>query len=52
MLNNETKKATSEDFKFYIETMIDAAQNKPIIISYEEKQRLKRAVEAFIKYEQ
>ena len=46
MLNDETMKATSEDFKFFIETMIDAAQNKPIIISYEEKQRLKLAIEA------
>lgn len=52
MLNNEKMKATSEDFKFFIKTMIDAAQNKPIIISDKEKQQLKRAVEAFIKYEQ
>ena len=46
MLKNEKVKATSEDFKFFIETMIDAAQNKPMIISYEEKQRLKLAIEA------
>lgn len=52
MLNNETMKATSEDFKFYIETIVDLAQNKPIIISEGEKQQLKRAIEAFVKYEQ
>ena len=51
MLSNETMKATSEDFKFFIETMIDAAQNKPIIMSEGEKQQLKRATETFIKSE-
>lgn len=52
MLNNETMKATSDDFKFYIETIIDLAQNKPIIISEGEKQQLKRAIETLVKYEQ
>ena len=47
MLNNETMKATSDDFKFFIETMINAAQNKPTVISEKEKQQLKRAIEAF-----
>lgn len=47
MLNNETMKATSDDFKFFIKTMINAAQNKPTVISEKEKQQLKRAIEAF-----
>ena len=42
-------KATSEDFKFFIETMINAAQNKPTILSEKEKQQLAVAIKALVK---
>ena len=49
MLNNEKEKATSKDFKFFIETMINAAQNKPTIISDKEKQQLTAVIKELVK---
>ena len=46
---NEKMKATSEDFKFFIETMINAAQNKPTIISDKEKQQLTAVIKELLK---
>lgn len=42
-------KATSEDFKFFIETMINVAQNKPTLLSEKEKQQLKVVIKEFLK---
>ena len=42
-------KATSEDFKFFIETIINAAQNKPTLLSGKEKQQLKVVIKEFLK---
>lgn len=42
-------KATSEDFKFFIETIINAAQNKPTLLSEKEKQQLKVVIKEFLK---
>ena len=42
-------KSTSEDFKFFIETMINAAQNKPTIISDKEKQQLTAVIKELLK---
>ena len=42
-------KATSEDFKFFIETMINAAQNKPTLLSEKEKQQLAVAIKVLVK---